>query len=47
MTIAWVGYRSRLSEAPMRVKMASTGEMDAASAGTKDPICAMITIKAT
>ena len=38
--------RARLSLAPMRVKMRSTAPRRALRAGTKQPICAMITISA-
>jgi len=38
---------SMLSEVPMRVKSLSTSLTDANLAGTKLPICAMMTIRAT
>ena len=38
---------SMLSEVPMRVKSLSTSLTDANLAGTKLPICAMITMRAT
>ena len=45
MKVLWPLTRSSL--APMRVKMRSTGEMEASRAGMKLPICAMSVKSAT